>query len=82
MDDAAIAEMTRWAESGTFTEKERAALAFAERMTTDPKGVDDAMYAELRRHFPESEIVELAAVIGLFNYFNRVNDALRVDITT
>jgi alkylhydroperoxidase family enzyme len=81
MTDEQIAEMTRWAESGTFDEKEKAALAFAEQMTRDAKGVDDAMYAELRRHFPDSEIVELASVIGLFNYFNRVNDALKVDIT-
>ena len=81
MSREAIAEMHAWAESATFDEKEKAALAFAEQMTKDAKGVDDAMYAELKRHFADSEIMELAAVIGLFNYFNRVNDALRVDIT-
>ena len=32
-------------------------------------------------HFDEGEIVELAAVIGLFNYFNRFNDALQIPIT-
>jgi alkylhydroperoxidase family enzyme len=64
-----------------FTPAERAALSFAERMTTDAHGVDEEVWAELRAHFDEGQIVELAAVIGLFNYFNRFNDALRVPVT-
>lgn len=64
-----------------FSPAERAALAFAERMTTDAHGVDEDVWADLRAHFDEGQIIELAAVIGLFNYFNRFNDALRVEIT-
>ncbi len=64
-----------------FTPAERAALALAERMTTDARGVDEDIWADLREHFDDGQIIELAAVIGLFNYFNRFNDALHVDIT-
>jgi alkylhydroperoxidase family enzyme len=64
-----------------FTPAEQAALALAERMTTDARNVDEEVWAELREHFDEGQIIELAAVIGLFNYFNRFNDALRVEIT-
>jgi alkylhydroperoxidase family enzyme len=64
-----------------FTDAERAALSLAERMTTDARGVDEELWAELRFHYDEGEIIEMAAVIGLFNYFNRFNDALRVEIT-
>lgn len=64
-----------------FTRAERAALTLAERMTTDPHGVDEEVWVELQEHFDEGQIIELAAVIGLFNYFNRFNDALHVDIT-
>jgi len=64
-----------------FTEAERAALTLAERMTTDAHGVDEEVWAELRAHFDEGQVVELAAVIGLFNYFNRFNEALRVEVT-
>ena len=67
--------------AGRFTEAELAALSLAERMTTDAHGVDEEVWATLREHFDEGQIVELAAVIGLFNYFNRFNDALRVDVT-
>ncbi len=64
-----------------FTDAEKAALRFAERMTRDPHSVDDALWAELRRHFDEGEIIEIAASVGLFNYFNRFNDALRMEPT-
>ncbi len=50
-------------------------------MTRDAHSVDDRLWAELRQHFNEGEIVELAAAIGLFNYFNRFNDALRMEPT-
>ena len=70
------------AESPTlFSPAERAALSLAERMTTDARGVDEEVWAELREYFDEGQIIELAAVIGLFNYFNRFNDALQVEIT-
>ena len=64
-----------------FTEAERAALTLAERMTTDAHGVDEEVWATLREHYDEGQIVELASVIGLFNYLNRFNDGLRVDVT-
>ena len=69
-----------------FTAGEKAALRLAERMTRDGHTVDDELWAELRRHFNgrhfnEGEIIELAAAIGLFNYFNRFNDALRMEPT-
>ena len=64
-----------------FSEAEKAALELAERVTRDPHDVDDDFWAELRRHYDEGEIIELLAAIGLFNYFNRFNDALRMEPT-
>lgn len=79
--DETVAALTRWAEAGEFTERELSALELAERMTRDAHSVDDALMARLKHHFTDAEIVELASVIGLFNYFNRFNDALGVEIT-
>jgi len=50
-------------------------------MTSDSNGVDDELWRELRGHYSEGEVIELAAAIGLFNYFNRFNNALRVEPT-
>ncbi len=64
-----------------FSEAELAALELADRMAWSGHAVDDALWQELRRHFSEAEIIELVCVNGLFNYFNRVNDAIKTDIT-
>lgn len=58
-----------------------AALRFAEAVNECGHSANDELYGELTRYWSESEIIEITMVIGLFAYFNRVNDALRVDIT-
>ena len=50
-------------------------------MTRDARTIPDEVFAELRRHFDEGEVVEIACVVGLFAYFNRFNDALRTEPT-
>ena len=57
-------------------ESEKAALRFAERMTTEAGAIDGADIDALRQHYDEPQIVELACVIGLFNYLNRFAEAL------
>jgi uncharacterized peroxidase-related enzyme len=64
-----------------FSPREKAALELAERESLNANGVDDEFWAELRRHFEEGEIIELAAAIGLFNYFNRFNNSLKMEPT-
>jgi alkylhydroperoxidase family enzyme len=64
-----------------FAPRERVALEFAEWLTRDSDHVPDELFAELRRHFDEGQIVELGAVAGLFNYFNRFNNALQMEPT-
>lgn len=60
---------------------ESAALAFAGAMTLDARNVPDTVWQELREHFDEGQIIEIAAVTALFNGFNRFNDALEVEVT-
>jgi alkylhydroperoxidase family enzyme len=50
-------------------------------MTRDARSMTDADVADLRKHYGEGEIVEIAAVVGIFNYFNRFNDALGMEPT-
>lgn len=68
-------------ESAGLTDPEKAAVQMAETMTRDARAVDDELFQELRRHFNEAQLVELAAVIGLFNYFNRFNDFFQMEPT-
>jgi len=62
-----------------FTDREKAALRLTDRMTIDANNVDDAIWADVRKHFEEGEVIELLAAIGLFNYFNRFNEVLRME---
>ena len=64
-----------------FPADQKAALRFADAMTEGSAAVPDDLYQELRRHFSEPQIVEIATVIGVFNYFNRFNNALHTEIT-
>jgi len=57
------------------------ALRFAEEMTRDSNAIGDELFQALRRHYDEGQMVELAAVIGLFNYFNRFNNAFEMEPT-
>jgi alkylhydroperoxidase family enzyme len=75
---AAIADFRTRSE---FTERERAALALAEAMTRSGGQVEDEVWSEAARYFDEGELIELVAVIGMFNAFNRMANALQVEIT-
>ena len=79
--DEQIEHLAQFERRGDFDEREKAALRLAEIETRDPHSFDDEHWADLRKHFDEGEIIELVAAIGLFNYFNRVNDILRMEPT-
>jgi alkylhydroperoxidase family enzyme len=62
-----------------FTERERAALAYAEMVTISPNDITDEQFAELRGHFSEGEIVELTAQAAFENFRARFNRSLRIE---
>lgn len=76
-----LTHLAEWATRNDFTPAEKAALRLAETVTRDARGVTDQQFVELRSFYSEGEIVELLCAIGLFNYFNRFNNALRMEPT-
>lgn len=50
-------------EGGGLSGKQWAVVRFADAMTRDVR-VDDAVFAELRKHFSEQEVVEVTATVG------------------
>ena len=60
-----------------FPAPEAALLRMADAMADTPANVSDTLYAELRRHFSEEQLIELAASAAQENYrarWNRVFD--------
>lgn len=62
----------------SFTERERAALAYAVAMTRSDMKVDDTLFSRVRAQFSEDETVELTALIGFQNLSSKFNSTLGV----
>ena len=77
--EAKMAEVTTWRESKLFSEMERVALEYADRITYTDQKVDDAFFARVTQHFNEAQIVELTAAIALENFRSKFNPTLGVE---
>jgi uncharacterized peroxidase-related enzyme len=76
-----LEHLADWPHREDFTPAEKAALRLAETVTRDANAVSDEQFTELRSFYSEGEVVELLCAIGLFNYFNRFNNALKMETT-
>ena len=67
-----------WHEAGIFSEKEGAALGWAETLTRlADRSVPDEAYDAVRRHFSEEQVIFLSVAIGTINAWNRLGAAFR-----
>jgi AhpD family alkylhydroperoxidase len=65
--------LSAWRETPFFSDRERAALAWTEAVTRiADHGNDDALFAELQRHFSNKEIADLTLAIVAINGWNRL----------
>jgi AhpD family alkylhydroperoxidase len=64
--------------SALFTAREKAALRYAEAITRPEPGVSESLLSDLRAHFSDQEIVELAGLIAFQNMSSKFNAALGV----
>jgi uncharacterized peroxidase-related enzyme len=60
-------------------EIDRLVVEYAIAATERPNRLPEAMFARLRRHFTEAQIVELTLRITLCGFFNKFNDALQIE---
>lgn len=73
-----MAALANWRESPLYSDEERVALEYGERMTITGQSVDEAFFARLKRHFSEAQIVELTAGIAMENFRSKFNAPLKV----
>ena len=70
--------LNAWRETGLYTDRERAALAWTEALTLVAEDdVPDEIYEAARQQFSEKELVDLAYAIVAINAWNRINIAFR-----
>jgi len=77
-DPRHLNSVAAWRESPFFSERERAALAWADAVNALPHRDDtDAAWPALREHFSEGEIAELGYTIAVIRGWNAINLSLR-----
>jgi alkylhydroperoxidase family enzyme len=60
--------------------RQKAAVRWAEAVTRMTARDDDDAFAAMKQHFSEKQIVELTVFCGMWNYSNRLCEALHVDL--
>ena len=79
MDESRLAELGEFERSTLFTEREKVALRYTDAITWNPSAADDAMWADLKRHFSEAELVEMGYLVGVFAGGQRWIHTLQVE---
>jgi alkylhydroperoxidase family enzyme len=54
-----------------LSEREKAALRLTEIIASDPHTLDDAFFAELKKHFSDEQLLDLGVAVGLLNGLHR-----------
>ena len=77
--EAKLTRVTNWRDSDLFSEPERVALEYAERMTITGQSVDAALFDRVKQHYSEAQIVELTAAIAFENFRSKFNPPLGIE---
>jgi AhpD family alkylhydroperoxidase len=78
--DERLASVAAWRDTPYYTDEERAALALAEyatRLADRPDAVPDPVWDAAADHYDEKALAALVLMIGVSNFFNRVNVTIR-----
>jgi uncharacterized peroxidase-related enzyme len=76
---AAAVEQLPQAEHPEFDAVDRLVIEYAVAVTQAPGRIAEALFARLRQHFSDSQIVELTLRIALCGAYNRLSEALQID---
>lgn len=79
MSDAKIAAIPVWSTSSEFSEVERAVLAYTDALVAGDGRVPDALFAQLRAHLSDEEILELTYITAMYEMHAIITRALRLE---
>jgi AhpD family alkylhydroperoxidase len=73
--------LNAWRETPFYTDRERAALEWTEQLTLIAgRDVPDELYARMREHFSEAEMVNLTLAVVQINAWNRIAISFRSEV--
>ncbi|MBI2206998.1 MAG: hypothetical protein HYU41_24455 [Candidatus Rokubacteria bacterium] len=65
-------------EQSDLPERTKAALRYADRLTSEHSQIDQAFYGELKRHLTDDELLDLGMVVMFFHGWQRFIDAFGI----
>jgi uncharacterized peroxidase-related enzyme len=68
-------------ENGPFSEADKQGFRAADRLHRSANEITDEVFANLKQHFTDAQIIELIATAAAFELFPRFVDAFRIPIT-
>jgi uncharacterized peroxidase-related enzyme len=63
-----------------YSDKERAALTYVDKLTRTPHDISDSDFTPLKKEFSDAEIVDIHLLTGLANLTNRFTDPLGLEV--
>jgi len=78
--DAKVAAVDDYRTSPLYTEAERVALDFTAAAASQPTAVTDELFQRMSKHWTESQIVEIAAVVAINGFLNRWSEIFKLDL--
>lgn len=79
LSDEELMSLADFRTSSLYSQREKMALEYAEEISKTPVVVSDELFARLREHFDDDQIVELSASIAYENYRARFYHAMGVE---
>ena len=76
-----ISRLENFRDDPAFSERERIALEFAEKMAINHTSIDDDFFRRMRAHFSDAEIVEIGMAAGQYIGFGRLLMVLDLERT-
>lgn len=80
LDDARLEAVVDYRGSPLFSEAERVALDYAIAAASQPNAVTDELFARMKAHWTDAQIVEITAAVALNGFLNRWSDSLAVPL--
>jgi alkylhydroperoxidase family enzyme len=77
--EAKLAALPSYTDREWFSDREVAALEYAEQITRDDREVTDECFERLRSHFSEAQIVELTFIVGYQTFASKFAKAFRLE---
>ena len=79
-EQVAAAEGDNYLDSPHLDERQKLAVRWAEAVTRFTAHDDDELFDELQEQFSDEQIVELTVLCGMWNWSNRLTEALHVEL--